>query len=313
MRLVFAGTPEVAVPTLQELLDSPDHQVVGVITRPDTTAGRGRRVVRSEVGTLADAHDIEVITPARMGDPEVAEALTRWNPDLGVVVAYGGLIPQSVLDLLPHGWVNLHFSVLPAWRGAAPVQAAIAAGDEISGASVFGLEAGLDTGPVYGTLTERIRDTDTAGDLLTRLAAAGPGLVRAVVDGIAAGELSPVAQDADGVSHAGKITVEDARVRWTLPSHLIDRTVRAHTPAPGAWTMLDDARIKLGPVRPVDGEPNVPADLQPGALAATKKAVYVGTASGAVRLSTVQAPGKKSMNAADWARGSRLDGTEQFA
>ncbi|EGD56081.1 methionyl-tRNA formyltransferase [Gordonia neofelifaecis] len=312
MRLVFAGTPEVAVPTLQELLDSPDHEVVGVVTRPDTTAGRGRRVVRSEVGTLADERGIEVITPGRMSDPEVAEALSRWNPDLGVVVAYGGLIPQSVLDLLPHGWVNLHFSVLPAWRGAAPVQAAIAAGDEITGASVFELEAGLDTGPVYGTLTERIRGTDTAGDLLARLAVSGAGLLRAVVDGIQAGELAPVPQDADGVSHAAKITSDDARVRWDLPSHIIDRTIRAHTPAPGAWTTLGDARIKLGPVTPADGDDLVPSGLGPGALGVTKKAVFVGTGSGAVRLSTVQAPGKKSMNAADWARGSRFDGTENF-
>ncbi|MGB3603471.1 methionyl-tRNA formyltransferase [Gordonia sp. (in: high G+C Gram-positive bacteria)] len=311
MRLVFAGTPDVAVPTLQELIDSPDHEVVGVITRPDTTAGRGRKVVRSEVGVLADAHGLEVITPRKMGDPEVAEALARWNADLGVVVAYGGLIPQAVLDMLPHGWVNLHFSVLPAWRGAAPVQAAIAAGDEITGASIFALEAGLDTGPVYGTLTERIRATDTSGDLLARLAVSGAGLARAVIDGIAAGELIPVPQDVEGISHAAKITTDDARVRWDLPSHIIDRTVRAHTPAPGAWTTLGDARIKLGPVTPVDGQ-EIPGDLSTGTLAVTKKAVFVGTASGAVRLSTVQAPGKKSMNAADWARGSHLDGTEQF-
>ncbi|MBM7369101.1 methionyl-tRNA formyltransferase [Gordonia hydrophobica] len=312
MRLVFAGTPDVAVPTLQELIDSPDHEVVGVITRPDTTAGRGRKVVRSDVGRLADEHAIEVVTPARMSDPDVAEALSRWNADLGVVVAYGGLIPQSVLDMLPHGWVNLHFSLLPAWRGAAPVQASIAAGDEITGASVFLLEAGLDTGPVYGTLTERIRDTDTSGDLLGRLAVSGATLAKAVVDGIEAGELAPVPQDADGVSHAAKISSDDARVRWDLPSHIIGRTVRAHTPAPGSWTTLGDARIKLGPVTPADDDPAVPTELAPGVLGVTKKAVFVGTASGAVRLSTVQVPGKKSMNAADWARGSRLDGTEEF-
>lgn len=312
MRLVFAGTPDVAVPTLKELIDSDGHEVVGVITRPDTTAGRGRKVVRSDVGVLADQHGIEVITPQRMGDPEVAEALSRWNADLGVVVAYGGLIPQRVLDLLPHGWVNLHFSILPAWRGAAPVQASIAAGDEYTGASVFLLEAGLDTGPVYGTLTERIGDSDTSGDLLDRLAISGAGLAKAVVDGLDAGELMPVPQEHDGVSHAAKITTDDARVTWNLPSHIIGRTVRAHTPAPGAWTMLGDARIKLGPLTPVDDDPAIPAALPPGVLGVTKKSVYVGTASGAVRLSTVQAPGKKAMNAADWARGSRFDGTEQF-
>ena len=307
MRIVFAGTPDVAVPTLQELLDSADHEVVGVITRPDTTAGRGRKNVRSEVAVVADEHGIEVITPRRMSEPEVAETLRRWAPDLGVVVAYGGLIPQDVLDMPVHGWVNLHFSILPAWRGAAPVQASIASGDEITGASVFGLEAGLDTGPVYGTLTERIRSTDTSGDLLSRLSTAGSGLTKAVVDGIAAGELSPVPQNPDGVSHAAKITVDDARVRWDLPSHVVDRTIRAHTPAPGAWTTLGDVRLKLGPVTIADADPALPERLDIGQLAVTKKAVFVGTGSGAVKLGTVQAPGKKACSAADWARGTRLD------
>lgn len=190
---------------------------------------------------------------------------------------------------------------------AAPVQASIASGDEFTGASVFGLEAGLDTGPVYGTLTERIRSTDTSGDLLTRLSTAGSSLTKAVVDGIAAGELSPVPQDADGVSHAAKITVDDARVRWDLPSHVVDRTIRAHTPAPGAWTTLGDVRLKLGPVTIADTDPLLPDRLEIGRLGVTKKAVFVGTGSGAVKLGTVQAPGKKAMNAADWARGTRLD------
>ncbi|MFT3715258.1 MAG: methionyl-tRNA formyltransferase [Gordonia sp. (in: high G+C Gram-positive bacteria)] len=313
MRVVFAGTPQVAVPVLQELLDSDDHRVVGVITRPDTTAGRGRKTVRSPIGTLADEHALDVISPARMTDPEVAEALSRWRPDLGVVVAYGGLIPAEVLEAVPHGWINLHFSLLPAWRGAAPVQAAIAAGDEFTGASVFQLEPSLDTGPVYGSLTERIRPADTAGDLLQRLSEAGAVLVRDVVDGIAADSLAPVAQDADGVSYAPKIEVDDARVRWSLPSHIVDRTIRAHTPAPGAWTSLGDTRIKLGPVTVADADPDAPQGLPPGALVAGKRTVHVGTASGAVLLGTVQPPGKKPLPAADWARGARLDGTERFA
>lgn len=308
MRIVFAGTPEVAVPSLQRLLESPDHEVVGVISRPDAVAGRGRKVSRSPIAELADANGIEVITPRRMSDAEVAEALARWQPDVGAVVAYGGLIPPDVLEIPPHGWINLHFSVLPAWRGAAPVQAAIAAGDETTGASTFLLEKGLDTGPVYGVLTETIRPTDTSGDLLDRLADAGSTLLVSTLDGIAAGALSPVPQPADGVSHAPKVEVDDARVRWDLPAHLLDRRIRAHTPAPGAWTTLGDARVKVGPVGLVGSDdPSAPKDLAPGRVVVTKKVVFVGTATDPVRLGWVQPPGKKQMPATDWARGARLD------
>lgn len=313
MRVVFAGTPEPAVSTLAQLIASDGHEVAGVITRPDTTAGRGRRAVRSPIGLLADRHAIEVLTPASMKDPEVAEALARWRPDLGVVVAYGGLIPPDVLSMPVHGWVNLHFSLLPAWRGAAPVQAAIAAGDDVTGASVFQLEAGLDTGPVFGSLTEVIDDTVTAGELLERLARSGAELTLAVVDGIEQRELIAVPQDPDGVSYAPKLAVTDAQVRWDLPSHLVSRAIRAHTPAPGPWTTLDGARIKLGPVTVADDDPALLEPLVPGLISAGKKSVFVGTASGAVRLSTVQPPGKKAVAAADWARGARLDGSERFA
>lgn len=307
MRIVFAGTPEVAVPSLQRLIDSPEHEVVGVISRPDAVAGRGRKVSRSPIVELADASGIEVITPRRMSEPDVADTLRGWKPDVGAVVAYGGLIPPDVLEIPPHGWINLHFSVLPAWRGAAPVQAAIAAGDETTGASTFLLEKGLDTGPVYGVLTETIRPTDTSGELLDRLAQSGSGLLMSTVDGIAAGALSPVPQPADGVSHAPKVEVDDARVRWALPAHLVDRRIRAHTPAPGAWTTLGDARVKIGPVGLVEGDdPAAPTELAPGRVAVTEKAVFVGTGSGPVRLGWVQPPGKKQMPATDWARGARL-------
>ena len=308
MRIVFAGTPEVAVPSLQRLLESADHEVVGVISRPDAVAGRGRKVSRSPIAELADANGIEVITPRRMSDAEVADALARWQPDVGAVVAYGGLIPPDVLEIPPHGWINLHFSVLPAWRGAAPVQAAIAAGDETTGASTFLLEKGLDTGPVYGVLTETIRPTDTSGELLDRLSDAGSTLLASTLDGIAAGALSPMPQPAEGVSHAPKVEVDDARVRWDLPAHLLDRRIRAHTPAPGAWTTLGDARVKLGPVGLVGSDdPSAPKDLAPGRVVVTKKVVFVGTATDPVRLGWVQPPGKKQMPATDWARGARLD------
>ncbi|WP_326602640.1 methionyl-tRNA formyltransferase [Rhodococcus sp. PD04] len=301
MRVVFAGTPEPAVPSLLRLIESSRHEVVAVVTRPDTTAGRGRKVVRSAVGRIADEHGIEVLTPRSPRDPEFVARLTELAPDCCPVVAYGALIPQDVLDIPTHGWVNLHFSLLPAWRGAAPVQAAIAAGDEITGASTFRLEAGLDTGPVYGVVTETIRPTDTAGDLLGRLAEVGASLLESTLDGLEDGILTPAPQPADGVSHAPKVTVEAAQVQWTLPAHVVDRRIRAVTPAPGAWTMIGDLRVKIGPVTVTD------ETLEPGELDVRKDGVLVGTATTAVRLGTVQPPGKKAMAATDWARGARLD------
>ncbi|MGN5240065.1 MULTISPECIES: methionyl-tRNA formyltransferase [unclassified Rhodococcus (in: high G+C Gram-positive bacteria)] len=301
MRVVFAGTPEPAVPSLRRLIESARHDVVAVVTRPDTTAGRGRKTVRSAVGRLADEHGIEVLTPRSPRDPDFIARLTELAPDCCPVVAYGALLPQPVLDIPVHGWVNLHFSLLPAWRGAAPVQAALAAGDEITGASTFRLEAGLDTGPVYGVVTETIRPTDTAGDLLDRLADAGAILLESTLDGIADGILSPAPQSSDGVSLAPKITVDAARVTWTHPAHVVDRHIRAVSPAPGAWTMIGDLRVKLGPVTVTD------ESLEPGEILARKDGLFIGTATSAVRLGTVQPPGKKAMAAADWARGARLD------
>lgn len=309
MRLVFAGTPEPAAPALQRLIDSEQHEVVGVITRPDAIAGRGRKVRRSPVGELADAAGIPVITPAKLGEPEAVAQLREWAPDCCPVVAYGGLVPADLLDLPEHGWVNLHFSLLPAWRGAAPVQAAIEAGDEMTGAATFRIEKGLDTGPVFGVVTELIGARDTSGDLLGRLADAGSVLLEKTMDGLAAGELQAVPQPADGVSTAPKVDVAHAQIDWTRPAFVIDRKVRAMTPAPGAWTTLGDARLKLGPVTPSpDGIPSQTDPVPAGAVVVTKKAVFVGTATEVVQLSTVQAPGKKAMAAADWARGARVDG-----
>ncbi|MGC4932411.1 methionyl-tRNA formyltransferase [Gordonia sp. DT30] len=307
MRIVFAGTPEVAVPSLRRLIDGAAHEVVGVISRPDAVSGRGRRVHRAPVAELADAHGIPVLTPRRLGEPEVEATLHDWDPEAGAVVAYGGLVPPSLLGLPTHGWINLHFSVLPAWRGAAPVQAAIAAGDTTTGATTFRLEKGLDTGPVYGVLTETIRATDTSGELLDRLAAAGAGLLVDTLSGIERRELDPVPQPADGISHAPKVEVDDARVRWDLPAHIVERRIRAHTPAPGAWTTFGDVRLKLGPVTPVDADDTADNRPAPGVVEVTKKAVLVGTATTPVRLGTVQPPGKKPMPATDWARGARLD------
>jgi methionyl-tRNA formyltransferase len=300
LRLVFAGTPAVAVPSLEALLAS-RHDVVAVLTRPDAPAGRGRHLSRSPVGEVADAHGIEVLTPRRPSEPEFLERFAAIAPDCVPVVAYGALIPRKALDIPRYGWVNLHFSLLPAWRGAAPVQHAVLHGDQITGAAVFQIEEGLDTGPVFGTVTELIRPTDTAGDLLGRLATSGASLLVASVDAIASGAAAPVPQPADGVSHAPKITVEDAHIDWSVPSFAVDRRVRACTPAPGAWTTFRGERLKVGPVRPVADTVALP----PGALQVERHRVLVGTATTAVELGEVQPHGKRPMPAESWARGTR--------
>ncbi|MFZ4180547.1 methionyl-tRNA formyltransferase [Streptomyces sp. R02] len=302
MKLVFAGTPEVAVPALDALLASGRHEVAAVVTRPDAPAGRGRRMVASPVAERAEEAGIEVLKPVRPKDPDFLERLKQIAPDCCPVVAYGALLPRVALDIPAHGWVNLHFSLLPAWRGAAPVQHAIMAGDEITGASTFLIEEGLDSGPVYGTVTEEIRPTDTSGDLLTRLAFAGSGLLAATMDGIEDGTLKAVPQPAEGVSLAPKVNVEDARVDWRVPALRVDRVVRGCTPAPGAWTTFRGERLKIVQARPVPER----TDLTPGLLSAGKNDVHVGTGSYAVELLWVQPQGKKPMRAADWARGVRI-------
>ena len=300
MRLLLAGTPAVALPALDALAGS-RHEVVAVLTRPDAAAGRGRRATRSPVGSWADERGIEVLTPDRPRDPAFLHRLAQLRPDCVPVVAYGALVPPAALAIPAHGWINLHFSLLPAWRGAAPVQHALLHGDEVTGASVFELETGLDTGPVYGTCTEPIRPTDTAGDLLDRLSHAGAGLLVAVLDAIEDGTARAVPQPADGVSLAPKLTVEDARVRWAEPGFAVDRRVRACTPAPGPWTTFRDERIKLGPVLPA-ADPG----LAPGELRVEKSRVLAGTATTPVALGTVQPAGRRAMPATDWARGVRV-------
>jgi methionyl-tRNA formyltransferase len=292
---------------LRALLDSPRHEVVAVLTRPPARAGRGRREVASPVAALAADAGLPVLTPRRPAEPEFLAELAALEPDCCPVVAYGALLPPPALAVPRHGWVNLHFSLLPAWRGAAPVQHALLRGDDVTGASTFLIEQGLDTGPVFGVVTETIRPTDTAGDLLARLADSGAGLLVATMDGIADDSLVPVPQPSDGVSIAGKITVEDARVDWTAPARHVDRLIRACTPVPGAWTTLAGERLKLGPVRLTDG-----STLAPGQLRVEKAAVYAGTGTADVQLGEVQLAGKRPMAAADWARGARLASGEQL-
>lgn len=303
MRCVFAGTPDVAVVALSRLLDS-SHEVVAVITRPDARSGRGRTLSPSPVAELASSVGIEVIKPASLRDPQILDRLRDLGPEVAPIVAFGGLVPPEALAIPTHGWVNLHFSLLPRWRGAAPVQHAIWRGDDVTGASTFLLEEGLDTGPVFGSVIEEIGAQDTSGALLARLAQVGADLLVETLDVIAAGDAAPMPQIGEA-SSAPKLSVEDARVRWDVPAFAVDRQVRACTPAPGAWTTLGDERLGLGPVTVAvadDGQD----DLRPGELRVTKKDVFVGTLTDLVRLGSVRPSGKKEMPAADWARGLRL-------
>ena len=312
MRLVLAGTPEVAIPSLEALAASA-HDVVAVVTRPDAPAGRGRSLVPSPVRLRAEALGMPVLTPVSPRDPAFQDELRALAPDACPVVAYGALIPRSALDIPRHGWVNLHFSLLPAWRGAAPVQRAVMAGDDVTGASTFVIEEGLDTGPVLGTMTETVRPRDTSGDLLGRLAASGAGLLVATMDGLEAGTLVAQPQPAEGISLAPKLSVDDARVDWSLPAHVVDRRVRGCTPSPGAWTTFRGERVKLHPVEPsVAPQDGTTGPLDPGTVLVSKRDVVVTTGSGAVRLTTVQGHGKRPMPAADWARGLRVVEGERF-
>lgn len=277
-----------------------------MLTRPDAASGRRGKPEPSPVAREALDRGLPVLRPTRPNSAEFVAELAEFAPDCCPVVAYGALLRDGLLAVPPRGWVNLHFSLLPAWRGAAPVLAAIAAGDAITGATTFQIEPSLDSGPVYGVVTETIQPTDTSGDLLGRLAISGAALLSATLDGIADGTLTPRPQPSDGVSFAPKITVEEARVRWDLPAAVVERRIRAVTPKPGAWTMIDDLRIKLGPVR-IDAD--APESLPPGVIQVDRKNVRIGTGSEPVRLDQIQPPGKKLMNAIDWARGARLDAT----
>jgi methionyl-tRNA formyltransferase len=303
VRLVFAGTPEPAVPSLQKLVESPRHEVAAVLTRPDAASGRRGKPSPSPVARFALEHDIPVLRPGRPNSDEFIGELAELAPECCAVVAYGALLSERLLAVPKHGWVNLHFSLLPAWRGAAPVQAAIAAGDTVTGATTFQIEPALDSGPVFGVVTETVRPTDTTGELLERLSISGAALLATTIDGIADASLTPVPQPSDGVTIAPKITVEAARVRWDLPAHVVERRIRAVTPNPGAWTMIGEQRVKLGAVT-VDESADV---MPPGAIRVQRNGVRIGTGSQPVVLGVLQAPGKKPMNAADWARGARLD------
>ena len=302
MRIVFGGTPDVAIPSLDALAES-RHELIAVVTRPDAPSGRGNKLTASPVAQRAAELGIEVLKPQRPRDEEFVARLTELAPTCCPVVAYGALLPQRVLDIPRHGWVNLHFSLLPAWRGAAPVQHAILAGDKTTGATTFRIVLELDAGPIFATVTEPIRPDDTAGDLLHRLSLSGARLLVDTLDGIEDGTLIPTPQpEINGqLSYASKITVDDARIDWTKSAEVVDRLIRGCFPAPGAWTTFDGDRFKIDSARISD------TVLPPGALEITKHSVRVGTGTSALELGEVQAQGKKPMAAADWARGVSFD------
>lgn len=295
MRILFAGTPTVAIPTLTRLLDS-EHEVIAVLTREDAPVGRGRILTPSPVGSFAQEHGLSVIKSNLID--QVTSELVALKPDVAVIVAFGALIKEPLLTSFP--WVNLHFSLLPLYRGAAPVQHALLNGDEITGASTFILDQGLDTGPVLGHVTERIRSEDTTGSLLERLSVSGAELVVATLDRWE--EISPVPQPRDGVSIAPKISVEMAQIRWGSSAEMISRHIRAMTPAPGAWTHFDNARVLINRVAETD---SVADALAPGELLFEKRRVLVGTGSRPLELLEVTPQGKRSMNAVEWSRGLR--------
>ncbi|MCH6470539.1 methionyl-tRNA formyltransferase [Sinomonas terrae] len=303
MRVLFAGTPAVAIPSLDRLARTDEagdrsFELVGVLTRPDAPIGRKRVLTPSPVAGRAAELGLPVIKAARI-TPEVTSELASLAPDVAAIVAYGGLVPRSALAVPRYGWVNLHFSLLPEWRGAAPVQHAVIHGDDVVGASTFRLEEGLDTGPVYGTMAVTPRPDATAGDLLAELAESGAGLLARTLEGIEEGSLVPRPQDGQP-TYAPKLSLDDGRLDWGQPALALERRARGVTPEPGAWTLLDGQRIKLEPpkLRPdVEG-------LERGVLSWDGKVLLVGTATHALELVRVQPAGKKMMAAADWARGA---------
>lgn len=305
MRVLFAGTPQVAVASLDQLV-SDGFDVVAVLTREDAPVGRKRVMTPSPVAARAAELGIDIIHANRIDEP-TQERLAALDLDIAAIVAYGGLVPEKALTIPRLGWINLHFSLLPAWRGAAPVQHSIMAGDDITGAVTFQLEKGLDTGPIFGTLTETIDVADTAGELLGRLAISGAVLLSQTLSGLEAGKLVGIEQQGD-TSYAHKLTLVDGQVDWSLPALVIRRRINGTSPDPGAWTELHGQRFKLGTLVP---QADV-TDLAPGEVRiepGKKPRVLVGTGSYAVELGMMQPPGKKMMNAADWARGILASGT----
>jgi methionyl-tRNA formyltransferase len=305
LSLVFAGSPAAAVPSLQRLAAS-DHSISAVLTREDSPQGRKRILTPTAVGLAASELGLPIIKANRLAG-EATDQIAALQPELGVIVAYGGLVREPLLSTPRLGWINLHFSLLPRWRGAAPVQRAIIAGDEITGAAVFQLVPELDAGDVFGQLTQQIGAHETAGHLLDSLALSGAELLLRVVDNLAAGTARAEPQVGD-LTLAPKLTLEDGHIDFGQHALTVASLIRGVTPEPGAFAMLEGARFKI--LEAVIAHDR--AALQPGALALVEGHVLVGTASAPIELLTIHPAGKKPMRAADWWRGRAASAAVNF-
>jgi methionyl-tRNA formyltransferase len=311
LRVVFFGTPEFAVPTLQALLDSA-HDVVGVVTQPDRPRGRGQQVLASPVKQLAVSAGVPVLQPERMKDPAFQSAYHAWQPDLGVVAAYGRILPQTVLDTPSLGLINVHASLLPRHRGAAPVHRAVIAGDVVTGVSIMGVVLALDAGPVFATVTRPIGPDDTSPQVEGDLAVLGARLLVDVADALADGTASSTPQDDAGATYAHRLEKPEGALDWSLPAQVIHNRVRGLQPWPMVWTHLHDHRVILVGTRQV--AEIVADDRAPGTvLAVSRDALRVRTVDGAIDILTVQPEGRRPMPARDFAAGHRLSAGDRFA
>jgi methionyl-tRNA formyltransferase len=283
-----------------------------VLTRADAPTGRGRKLRPSPVRVLAEEAGVPVLTPATLRDEAVQQQLRDLAPDAAPVVAYGNLVPRAALDIPRHGWVNLHFSLLPAWRGAAPAQRAVLAGQRETGMSVFRLEEGLDTGDVIATAPATIGEFETSGELLERMAADGAALLLQALDALEDGTATLTAQDHAAATRAAKLSTAEARIDWTRPAPEVSAHIRGMSPQPGAWTLLDGARTKILGLEAVEEAAAASVPSAPGALVATKRQVLVGTGTEPLAIATLAPAGKRPMRAADWARGAGLGPDSRF-
>ena len=293
------GTPEFAVPSLAVLVAQPEHQIVAVVTQPDAPAGRGKQLAQSPVKQWALAHRLPVLQPPSLKPPEVVEELRAYQPDVIVVAAFGQILRRAVLDMPPHGCVNVHGSLLPRWRGASPVSAAIAAGDTVTGITIMRMDIGLDSGPMLSKRAEAIRADDTTGSLMARLALVGADLLVETLPGYLQGSLVPEAQDTTQITLCKQIKKEEGRIYWQRSAIDIDRHVRAMLPWPSAFTLLNGKLLKIGRAEIRDRRIS---DVL-GMIHVEKNTILVQCGEGVLQLLEVQPEGKKMMLAADFARG----------